>query len=1075
MSESDVVDEARRRAAKGRQPSRRARPRAGRLVAACALAALSGLMLLYRLTYSVPRCEAASAYLQTIPPTRVGEPGLDVAAAPQVAHAPDDCSRGSLLDFILPPPSRANASLVSDTLTQQQSDEARRTDARPSPTPALNDQDKADRPNIFRRFFRWLFGPFRTHKSKALPNMPPVVNSLTLSKTTVECVDSHSSPEDALVRVTVSASDADGDALSYEFSADAGRISHGAPNDTSAAWDLSDAAPGVHRLTVVAFEAKHGRTAASAPYMAALVVPQCAPPRPACPTFDVSGPDTVNSGEPVTFTANVSGGDPNVTPTFNWTVSAGTITSGQGTTSITVDTSNTGGQTVTATADCGGYDRFCATSDSCTTSLVYRALPRRFDEFKSLQFDDDKGSWDKFAIALQSDPAAQGYIICYGGRRGRAGEAKRLCDRSKGYLVNTRGVSNDRVVTIGGGYREEQTIEIWVVPVGAEPPGATPTVDPSEMQNTPTPTPTPDASPSPTPDETPTPTPTPSPTLTPTPTPTESPTPEGQKRKVADKISVNRPERFLESKEDTVTCELAMVSGKVISAEMFQNGDATLIDKPSTPTGGQVGPLSESFGEAYTSFAQFSLVSDDLDFQLDSERVQPVPAQVERKADWTWRVRLKNSSKKTVSFTVRLDVVWRPKTPGASDIVRSVWERKFENIPVGLPADVKVAPYGSLLGGIGALGLVVPGVRRRRLDELRVEVKGFQDEEADPAPVVIEVGNGGSYPVEVGGRPPPMEGVAASAESPPAEAETDELSCSVYTRHEARPGDSFLVQVFAHLAEQFDQLAARALKSDKLAEELGSETFDAPVARGDSLTIKLDMPGLEVDEPAQSFVWKGEIKRVQFGVAVPKGLAPKSLFGKVTVCRNTVPVGHVRFAFEVVAAGEPAGEVTPSVEPARGEEHPAGEFKRYRQAFISYSSKDRGEVLRRVQMLRLVRLKFRQDLLDLEPGQKWESTLYRYIDESDVVFLFWSKAARESEWVEKELKHALARKGGREEAPPEIVPVIIEGPPPAPPPPYLAADHFNDTLQYFVWVEDQLKKAGCGPQPATPPEDAGGI
>lgn len=572
-------------------------------------------------------------------------------------------------------------------------------------------------------------------------------------------------------------------------------------------------------------------------------------------------------------------------------------------------------------------------------------------------------------------------------------------------------------------------------------------------------------SPSPTPNATPSP--------MASPTPSESPTPAGQKRKVEDEISVERPERFIEGREDVVTCRLAMVHSELIPTETFRNGVERVIAKPSTPTGGRAGLLSESFGEDYTSFAQFSLASDDLDFTLNSERVQPVPAQVGRKADWNWKVRLKDASKKEVSFTARLDIVWRPKTPGAKEIVRSVWEIKFEFIPVGLPAHVKVSKYGSLLGGIGALSLVVPGLRRRRLEELQAEIDILQGGEAVNAPVVIEAAPGGVYPTEADGKPPPVEGVAARAESPPDEAETDELSCSVYTRREARPGDAFLVQVFAHLAEQFDQLAARALKSDKLAEEMGSETFDAPVARGDRLTITLDMPGLEVDEPAQSFVWKGEIKRVQFGVTVPEGLAPKSLFGKVTVCRGTVPVGHVRFAFEVVAAVETAGKVAPRVERERAEAEPAGEFVRYRQAFISYCSKDRAEVLRRVQMLRLLRLKFRQDLLDLEPGQKWESTLYRYIDESDVVFLFWSKAAKESEWVEKELKHALARKGGREEAPPEIIPVIIEGPPPAPPPPYLSAHHFNDALQYFVWVEDQLKKASLGPESPAAPDDAG--
>ena len=47
-----------------------------------------------------------------------------------------------------------------------------------------------------------------------------------------------------------------------------------------------------------------------------------------CPTVTVSCPDSVEVGKELTFTAGVRGGDANVEPTYNWTVSAGTISSG---------------------------------------------------------------------------------------------------------------------------------------------------------------------------------------------------------------------------------------------------------------------------------------------------------------------------------------------------------------------------------------------------------------------------------------------------------------------------------------------------------------------------------------------------------------------------------------------------------------------------------------------------------------------------------------------------------------------------------------------------------------------------
>src|ERR1700749_638080 len=104
---------------------------------------------------------------------------------------------------------------------------------------------------------------------------------------------------------------------------------------------------------------------------------------------------------------------------------------------------------------------------------------------------------DRLAIELRNDPTAQGYLICYGGRLGVKGEAERLCARAKGYL-STRGISADRIVTMDGGDKEQAAVELWVVPSGALPPTAAPTLAPSEVHEpTPTPTPTPGETPSP--------------------------------------------------------------------------------------------------------------------------------------------------------------------------------------------------------------------------------------------------------------------------------------------------------------------------------------------------------------------------------------------------------------------------------------------------------------------------------------------------------------------------------------------------------------------------------------------------
>lgn len=110
------------------------------------------------------------------------------------------------------------------------------------------------------------------------------------------------------------------------------------------------------------------------------------------------------------------------------------------------------------------------------------AYDRKFDEYGNVNWGDEKPRLDNFAVALLNDPTSLGYLVCYGGRVGRAGEARRRCARAKGYLSGYRRVPAEQVVTVDGGYREELTVEVWVVPPGAAPPGPTPTVGAGEVR-----------------------------------------------------------------------------------------------------------------------------------------------------------------------------------------------------------------------------------------------------------------------------------------------------------------------------------------------------------------------------------------------------------------------------------------------------------------------------------------------------------------------------------------------------------------------------------------------------------------
>lgn len=93
-----------------------------------------------------------------------------------------------------------------------------------------------------------------------------------------------------------------------------------------------------------------------------------------CPTTKVICPDEVHKGDKLDFNADVKGGDSQVVPTYNWSVSAGQIESGQGTAKIDVSTKEVDADsTITATVEVGGYNRECgygSTVGSATTIVI---------------------------------------------------------------------------------------------------------------------------------------------------------------------------------------------------------------------------------------------------------------------------------------------------------------------------------------------------------------------------------------------------------------------------------------------------------------------------------------------------------------------------------------------------------------------------------------------------------------------------------------------------------------------------------------------------------------------------------
>ncbi|MBU0742176.1 TIR domain-containing protein [bacterium] len=290
----------------------------------------------------------------------------------------------------------------------------------------------------------------------------------------------------------------------------------------------------------------------------------------------------------------------------------------------------------------------------------------------------------------------------------------------------------------------------------------------------------------------------------------------------------------------------------------------------------------------------------------------------------------------------------------------------------------------------------------------------------------------------------PKTGEMASAPDDDTHGVSDEdVDCTVYAYPFMRRGDSTPIQVWAHKSGQTVHVAEMAREMNEAAKRLGFAGLDAPVRRGQRLTFELTAPGAEVDEPVQSLIWRGRPYPVAFKLDLPDDFAGDALLGWVRMACDGVPCGRVLFRI-----GVSSREL--SAEEQRLESKTSQRLTRYERAFISYATPDRNEVLKRVQMLASMKIEYFQDVLSLDPGVRWERELYRHIDESDLFLLFWSSAAKASEWVRREVLYALDLKKDVEENPPDILPVILEGPPVPEPPPELSDIHFNDRLIYFI-------------------------
>ena len=153
--------------------------------------------------------------------------------------------------------------------------------------------------------------------------------------------------------------------------------------------------------------------------LAALVsiVPTRAQSSQPCSDLSIEAVEKADSGTPIVVSTRAKTSDVSFRGLrFNWSLSVGTIMAGQGTSSITVDTTALGGQEITARVEVVGSHIHCTTSK--TVEINASPLPMDpFDSYGDIRFSWEKARLDNFAIQIQNYPGSRGAIFTYAGSK----------------------------------------------------------------------------------------------------------------------------------------------------------------------------------------------------------------------------------------------------------------------------------------------------------------------------------------------------------------------------------------------------------------------------------------------------------------------------------------------------------------------------------------------------------------------------------------------------------------------------------------------------------------------------------
>jgi hypothetical protein len=238
------------------------------------------------------------------------------------------------------------------------------------------------------------------------------------------------------------------------------------------------------------------------------------------------------------------------------------------------------------------------------------------------------------------------------------------------------------------------------------------------------------------------------------------------------------------------------------------------------------------------------------------------------------------------------------------------------------------------------------------------------------------------------------------------------------------PAATFFIEVFVHSKAARDSIATWSSMRAARRFTAGPRR----IAEGTTLDVTVSIAGLALEHASGQVHWDGDIGMLGFPCEVPADAMEPRYAGKATFSVDNLTIAETHFVVEL-------GPITGSRRDI------ATDQRVIRTAFASYATPDRAGVLARIQGMQkaVPFIDIFLDVVSLRSGDHWADVIRDEIKARDVLLLFWSRAARESRYVDTEWRIALEENGLE-----RISPVPLEDPAVAPPPPELSSLHFND-------------------------------